>query len=91
MKEQGHWITEHTALLTVKELGMKLGVDDEMMSPMLTSEPPAGRACQLWLTTPVKVPEEKPVSCVHKEDGGGGGIGEASQSRDNDVDRQPDS
>ena len=47
----------------VKTLGMKLGVDDESVNPILTSGPPAARACQLWSAVPVKVPLAKPVSC----------------------------
>ena len=53
----------HATLFMLKTLGMKLGVDDESVNPILTSGPPAARACQLWSAVPVKVPLAKPVSC----------------------------
>ena len=50
---------------------MKLGVDDEIMRPKPISGPPPMRLCQLWVTTPVKVPEEKLVTCAHVSEQGG--------------------
>ena len=51
----------HSAPLTVNEAGRKLGVDDEMMKPMLTSAPPAIRSSQdcVGSVAPLTVPEEE--------------------------------
>ena len=56
----------HSAPLTVKEAGRKLGVEDEMMKPMLTSAPPAIRSSQDWVgsVAPLKVPEDRLGSCM---------------------------
>ena len=57
----------HSAPLTVKEAGRKLGVDDERMKPMLTSAPPAMRFSQdcVGSVAPLTVPaEERLGSCV---------------------------
>ena len=77
-----HWVTLQMEPFTVTTLGMKLGVDDEMMRPKPISGPPAMRLCQLWVTTPVKVPAERLVSCVHIHRGGESGEG-AGQHRVN--------
>ena len=51
--------------MTVNEAGRKLGVDDEMMKPMLTSAPPAIRSSQdcVGSVAPLTVPEERLGSC----------------------------
>ncbi len=52
--------------LTVKAVGRKpAATEAERVRPRLISPaPPAARVCQAWVALPLKVPLEKPLSCV---------------------------